>query len=50
MSSTIVPHLEVFHHELFERVRTAVIDGEVWFIARDVAKALGKVHTANASH
>ena len=32
--------LEVFHHETWS-VRTVVIDGEPWFVAADVAAALG---------
>jgi prophage antirepressor-like protein len=32
--------LEVFHHERWS-VRTVVIDGEPWFVARDVCEALG---------
>lgn len=35
------PYLEVFKHELFGKLRAIVIDGEPWYIGRDVAKALG---------
>lgn len=40
--------LQVFNNEEFGNVRTLVIDGEVWFVASDVAKALGYKDATNA--
>jgi len=34
-------NLVIFEHETFGSVRTIDIDGEIWFIAKDVADALG---------
>lgn len=33
--------LTVFQNQEFGRLRTAEIDGEVWFVGKDVARALG---------
>ena len=33
--------MQVFNNETFGQIRTKIIDGEPWFIGRDVAKALG---------
>ena len=34
-------NLEIFNNEEFGEVRAIVIDGEPWFVGRDVATALG---------
>lgn len=33
--------LRIFIHDEFGKVRTVIIDGEVWFVGKDVAEALG---------
>lgn len=33
--------LKIFENEEFGKVRTIVVDGEVWFVGKDVAEALG---------
>ena len=33
----------LFHNDEFGDVRTVIIDGEPWFVAKDVAVALGYV-------
>ena len=33
--------LHIFNHRKFGKIRTIVIDGDVWFVAKDVAQALG---------
>lgn len=33
--------ITIFKHDEFGQVRTAMIDGEPWFVGKDVAKALG---------
>ena len=33
--------LEIFKNEEFGEVRTLVIDGEPWFVGKDIAEALG---------
>lgn len=33
--------VEIFEHEQFGRVRTVTIDGEPWFVGKDIAEALG---------
>jgi hypothetical protein len=40
--------LTIFEHESFGRVRTLLVDGEPWFVAKDVAKALGYRDTDQA--
>lgn len=44
--------LQVFNNEEFGQIRTLDINGEVWFVGSDVAKALGysKVHDAIANN
>lgn len=37
--------LQIFMNEDFGTVRTALIDGEVWFVGKDVAEALGYKNT-----
>jgi len=33
--------IEIFSNEEFGEIRTVVIDGEPWFVGKDVATALG---------
>ena len=33
--------IKIFEHNEFGRIRTVMIDGEVWFVGKDVAEALG---------
>lgn len=40
--------LQIFNNEEFGEVRTIEIDGKPYFVANDVAKALGYVETAKA--
>lgn len=40
--------VQVFSSEEFGNIRTVVEDGEPWFVARDVAKALGFKNTSDA--
>ena len=40
--------LKIFESEEFGQVRTVTRDGEVWFIARDVAEALGYANDSDA--
>lgn len=40
--------MEIFENEEFGQVRTVMRDGEVWFIARDVAEALGYANASDA--
>lgn len=48
MNQHILPQFDIFRHEVFGRVRTLHIKGDVWFFARDVVKALGYVSTSAA--
>lgn len=41
-------NLAVFSHESFGNVRTIMIDGNPWFVAKDVAECLGYIHTQSA--
>lgn len=34
-------NIQKFYHEQFGEIRTVEIDGEIWFVGQDVAKALG---------
>ena len=45
-------NLEIFNYQDSQNIRTIDIDGMVWFVARDVAKALGYVipHKAVKTH
>lgn len=36
---------QVFNNDIFGQIRTKIIDGEPWFVGRDVAKALGYNNT-----
>lgn len=40
--------MKIFNSEEFGRVRTVIVDGEVWFVGKDVAEALGYERTAEA--
>ena len=40
--------LQVFEHPAFGEVRTVTIDGEPWFVGKDVAQMLGYKDTVNA--
>lgn len=41
-------NLTVFNNEEFGEIRTVEIDGEPWFVGKDVAQALGYSNTADA--
>lgn len=40
--------LQIFENEEFGKVRTITIDGESWFVGKDVATALGYKDTSDA--
>jgi hypothetical protein len=40
--------LTIFKHEQFGKVRTLLVDGEPWAVAKDIATALGYADTAQA--
>lgn len=40
--------LKIFENEEFGQVRTINIDGEPWFVGKDVAKILGYKDTSDA--
>lgn len=40
--------IKIFENEEFGRVRTTAIDGEPWFVGKDVAEALGYKDTSDA--
>ena len=40
--------IKIFNNDNFGQVRTTLIDGEVWFVGKDVAEALGYKDTVNA--
>ena len=40
--------LKIFQNEEFGEVRTVTIDGEPWFVGKDVASALGYKNTKDA--
>ena len=40
--------LQIFENEEFGKVRTIIIDGESWFVGKDVATALGYKDTSDA--
>ena len=40
--------IKVFEHEAFGEIRTVMIDGEPWFVGKDVAEALGYGNTKDA--
>lgn len=41
-------NVEIFKNPEFGEVRTTMIDGEPWFVGKDVAEALGYSRTADA--
>lgn len=41
--------MQIFNNEEFGEVRTVVIDGEPWFVGKDVANALGYKDTVSAT-
>lgn len=40
--------LKIFENEKFGKVRTAILDNDVWFVGKDVAVALGYSNPSNA--
>ena len=40
--------LQIFKSEEFGEVRTVEIDGEVWFVGKDIADSLGYSNSSNA--
>ncbi|MDO4452825.1 MAG: BRO family protein [Lachnospiraceae bacterium] len=40
--------IEIFNNEEFGKIRTVTIDGEPWFVGKDVAEALGYSNTRDA--
>lgn len=40
--------LKIFQNEEFGEIRTVTIDGETWFIGKDVATALGYANARDA--
>ena len=40
--------VRVFEHEAFGEIRTVTIDGEPWFVGKDIAEALGYGNTKDA--
>lgn len=40
--------MKIFNSEKFGQVRTVIVDGEVWFVGKDVTGALGYERTADA--
>ena len=40
--------LTVFQNQEFGRMRTTEIDGKVWFVGKDVARALGNKNPQEA--
>ena len=47
-SNTLAENFEVFKNEEFCSIRTMTIDGEPWFVGKDVATALGYAKPENA--
>lgn len=47
-SNTLAENFEVFKNEEFGSIRTMTIDGEPWFVGKDVAASLGYERTADA--
>ena len=48
MSNTINNEIQVFNNANFGQVRSMLIDGEPWFVGKDVAEALGYAKPENA--
>lgn len=40
--------LKIFENEEFGQIRTVMRDGEVWFVGKDVAEALGFTNSRDA--
>lgn len=40
-------NLQIFNNEEFGQIRTMVIDGEPWFVAKDISENLGYAQTSN---
>ena len=40
--------LQIFKNEEFGEIRTVAIDGEPWFVGKDVAEALGYSNASKA--
>ena len=40
--------LQIFENREFGRIRTVEIDGQLWFVGKDIAKALGYSNTSDA--
>lgn len=47
MSNTINNEIQIFNNVNFGQVRSMMIDGEPWFVGRDVAEALGYENVRN---
>lgn len=41
-------NIQIFNNSEFGKIRTAIIDGDIWFVGRDVASALGYAKPQNA--
>ena len=39
--------VQIFSNSEFGEIRTVIIDGEPWFVAKDIAEKLGYAQTAN---
>ena len=48
MSNTINNEIQVFNNANFGQVRSMLIDGEPWFVGKDVAEALGYTNSNKA--
>ena len=40
--------MKIFEHEKFGKVRTLIVKGQPWFVAKDIAEILGYTETAKA--
>lgn len=43
-----MPNIQIFSNSEFGEIRTVVIDGEPWFVAKEIARALGYARTDSA--
>lgn len=48
MGNLVTNELQIFQSPEFGRVRTTVVDGEPWFVGKDIALALGYINTKDA--
>jgi prophage antirepressor-like protein len=48
MTGVFIMELKIFENEKFGKVRTAILDNDVWFVGKDVAIALGYSNPSNA--